>query len=139
MELAVECSTSYNREEDVLTVDCVTLVEGQTITDVLFEVNGGELLTGRKWSNPFSPLSLSLSVLPLFHTLSLTHSLTHSLTYSHTCTHFSIGTLPLRIPGLGAGRHKIGLILSGEGGTETTISLTAIITEAGERHTLSCT
>ena len=89
MELAVECSTSYNREEDVLTVDCVTLVEGQTITGVLFEVNGGELLTGRKWSNPFSPLSLSLSLFSLSFTLSLSliHSLTHSLT--HTLAHIS--------------------------------------------------
>ena len=47
--LAVDCTTSYDRENDVLTVNCVTLEPDQTITVVLYSVNGGVVTTGQKW------------------------------------------------------------------------------------------
>ena len=36
------------------------------------------------------------------------------------------------ISGLGVGQHKIGLIISGEGGTNTIVTVNANIMEAGE-------
>ena len=47
VELGVECNTSYDRANDVLTIFCSTLVTGQTITGLQYTVNGGELTAGR--------------------------------------------------------------------------------------------
>ena len=42
------------------------------------------------------------------------------------------GTLPLIIPGLGVGQHKIDLLLTAEGGARTTVTISAMITATGE-------
>ena len=47
VQLGVECNTSYDRANDVLTIFCSTLVAGQTITGLEYTVNGGVVITGR--------------------------------------------------------------------------------------------
>ena len=46
MELAVECNNSYDRANDILTINCYTTVSGQTITGLEYTVNRGPIITG---------------------------------------------------------------------------------------------
>ena len=43
----MNCSTSYDRASDILTINCVTLQPGQAITSVTYIVNDGDVLIGR--------------------------------------------------------------------------------------------
>ena len=75
MELEVNCSASYDSASGILTITCVTLQPGQTITSVTYSVNEGAFLTGRTNAAVFLSLTnfLVLKFVPTYNFQLLKH------------------------------------------------------------------